>query len=87
MKRRNRYLLRQNIIYFIAYKKFYANNGAATEGVNDDTADGFSEDKVNRLIEMLKDESHNFSDYDCLRAAIERYIYFYNTKIIEEVNG
>ncbi len=52
-----RYLLRPDI-YFIAYKKLYANNGAATEGVNDDTADGFSEDKINRLIEKLKDESY-----------------------------
>ena len=37
-----RYLLRTDI-YYVAYKNLYANNGAATKGVNDDTADGFSE--------------------------------------------
>lgn len=37
-----RYLLRPDI-YFVAYKNLYANNGAATKGVNEDTADGFSE--------------------------------------------
>lgn len=39
-----RYLLRPEI-YFIAYNKLYSNNGAATKGVDDDTADGFSEKK------------------------------------------
>lgn len=32
-----RYLLRPDI-YFVAYKNLYANNGAATKGVNEDTA-------------------------------------------------
>ena len=40
-----RYLLRPDI-YFVAYKNLYANNGAATKGVNEDTADGFSEAKI-----------------------------------------
>ena len=31
-----RYLLRPDI-YFVAYKNLYANNGAATKGVNEDT--------------------------------------------------
>lgn len=39
-----RYMLRPDI-YFVAYKNLYANRGAATKGVNDDTADGFSEKK------------------------------------------
>jgi len=52
-----RYLLRPDL-YFIAYKKLYANNGAATKGVNDDTADGFSEEKVNNIIKSLADESY-----------------------------
>ena len=33
-----RYLLRADI-YYIAYQHLYANNGAGTKGVNDDTAD------------------------------------------------
>ena len=52
-----RYLLRPDL-YFIAYKKLYANNGAATKGVNDDTADGFSEKKVDNIIKSLADESY-----------------------------
>lgn len=52
-----RYLLRPEI-YFIAYNKLYSNNGAATKGVDDDTADGFSEEKVANLISRLKDGSY-----------------------------
>ena len=52
-----RYMLRPDV-YFVAYQSLYANSGAATKGVNEDTADGFSEDYVQRLIEMLKDESY-----------------------------
>ena len=36
-----RYLLRPDL-YYLAYKNLYANKGAGTKGVNDDTADGFS---------------------------------------------
>lgn len=35
-----RYLLRPDL-YFTAYNHLYANNGAATKGANNDTADGF----------------------------------------------
>jgi group II intron reverse transcriptase/maturase len=52
-----RYLLRADI-YYVAYKNLYANNGAATKGVNNDTADGFSESKVNKIIESLTDGSY-----------------------------
>jgi group II intron reverse transcriptase/maturase len=52
-----RYLLRADI-YYVAYKKLYANNGAATKGVNDDTADGFSESKVNNIIKSLADGNY-----------------------------
>ena len=52
-----RYLLRPDL-YYIAYKKLYANNGASTKGVNDDTADGFSEDKVKQIIARLADETY-----------------------------
>ena len=47
-----RYLLRPDI-YFVAYKNLYANNGAATKGVNEDTADGFSEAKIDSIIKAL----------------------------------
>lgn len=53
-----RYMLRSDI-YFLAYKHLYANNGAATPGVEkDDTADGFSEAKIAHIIESLKDGSY-----------------------------
>ena len=53
-----RYMLRPDI-YFLAYKNLYANKGASTPGVDEnDTADGFSEEKVNRIIETLKNGSY-----------------------------
>lgn len=52
-----RYLLRPDL-YFIAYQKLYSNNGAATEGIDRDTADGFSEARVEKLIASLADESY-----------------------------
>jgi retron-type reverse transcriptase len=53
-----RYLLRPDM-YYLAYKKLYANNGAATKGVDDDTADGFSEEKISKIIKSLTDESYS----------------------------
>ena len=52
-----RYTLRTDI-YYVAYQNLYANNGAATKGVNEDTADGFSEDYVTRIIESLKNGTY-----------------------------
>jgi group II intron reverse transcriptase/maturase len=53
-----RYLLRPDI-YYLAYKNLYANNGAATKGVDDDTADGFSEEKISNIIKSLADENYS----------------------------
>ena len=47
-----RYLLREDI-YFAAYQKLYSNKGALTRGSDDDTADGFSKEYVQGLIEEL----------------------------------
>ena len=52
-----RYLLRSDL-YYHAYRNLYANKGAATKGVNDDTADGFSEQKVEEIIERLKSQTY-----------------------------
>jgi len=52
-----RYLLRPDI-YYIAYKNLYANNGAATKGIDNDTADGFSETKITEIITALKNETY-----------------------------
>lgn len=51
-----RYMLRPDI-YYIAYQHLYSNEGAATRGVDDDTADGFSEEYVTRIIEALRSET------------------------------
>ena len=45
-------------LYFMAYKNLYANSGAATKGANDDTADGFSEAKIAKIIQKLADETY-----------------------------
>ena len=52
-----RYLLRPEI-YYEAYRNLYANKGASTKGVDNDTADGFSEAKIKRIIESLEDETY-----------------------------
>ena len=49
-----RYLLRGDI-YMTAYKNLYANKGAETEGVDNDTADGFGMEYVNQITDELKD--------------------------------
>ena len=52
-----RYMLRPDL-YYQAYQNLYANNGASTQGVNEDTADGFSKAKIDRIIKMLADETY-----------------------------
>jgi len=52
-----RYMLRPDL-YYIAYKNLYANKGASTKGVDDDTADGFSKEKVAKIIQSLTDETY-----------------------------
>ncbi len=53
-----RYLLRPDA-YYLAYKNLYANDGASTAGMDpEDTADGFSEEKISNIIESLKDGSY-----------------------------
>ncbi|MGN0802556.1 MAG: reverse transcriptase domain-containing protein [Candidatus Faecivicinus sp.] len=52
-----RYMLRKDI-YYVAYHNLYANSGASTKGINEDTADGFGEDKIERIIQSLADESY-----------------------------
>lgn len=52
-----RYMLRPDL-YYLAYNKLYKNKGASTKGVDDDTADGFSEEKINAIIKSLSDDSY-----------------------------
>lgn len=53
-----RYLLREDI-YFIAYQKLYANKGAMTKGIDNDTADGFGIKYINKLIDELRTLTYN----------------------------
>ena len=53
-----RYLLREDI-YYIAYQKLYANKGAMTKGVDNDTADGFGIKYINKLIDELRTLTYN----------------------------
>lgn len=52
-----RYMLRPDI-YYVAYQHLYSNNGAGTKGVDDDTADGFSEEYVTRIIDALRNGTY-----------------------------
>jgi len=52
-----RYMLRPDL-YHIAYKNLYANKGAGTKGVDNDTADGFSQEKIEKIIQGLSDETY-----------------------------
>ena len=52
-----RYLLREDI-YFIAYQKLYSNKGAMTQGVDEDTADGFGKKYVEGLIKSLSNGTY-----------------------------
>lgn len=52
-----RYLLREDI-YYTAYQKLYSNNGAATKGVDNDTADGFGKKYVDKLIFELSNGTY-----------------------------
>ena len=52
-----RYMLRPDL-YYTAYKNLYANNGAGTKGINEDTADAFSEKKINTIIQQLANDSY-----------------------------
>lgn len=52
-----RYLLREDI-YYSAYQKLYANKGAATKGIDNDTADGFGIKYVNSLIQDLSNGTY-----------------------------
>lgn len=47
-----RYLLREDV-YYAAYKNLYANQGAATKGTDNDTADGFGKEYISKIIGEL----------------------------------
>lgn len=44
--------------FCLAYQNIYAKPGNMTEGINNDTVDGMSLEKINNLIERLKDQTY-----------------------------
>jgi len=48
-------------LYLTAYQNIYANDGAMTKGINDETVDGMSMKKIYAIIEKLKTETYRWS--------------------------
>lgn len=53
-------LLFNRDFYLSAYAKLYPNNGAMTKGVTDETVDGMSIQKIDRMIELLREEKYQW---------------------------
>src|SRR5689334_21957342 len=47
-------------LYLMAYGRIYANQGAMTPGADAETADGMSEDKIDKIIEAMRHERYRF---------------------------
>ncbi|WP_042353470.1 reverse transcriptase domain-containing protein, partial [Bacillus rubiinfantis] len=44
--------------YIKAYAKIYKNEGSATKGIDEETADGFGDERIESIISSLKDETY-----------------------------
>ena len=53
-------LLFNRELYLNAYAKLYPNKGALTKGVTEETADGMSIRKIDRIIELLREEKYRW---------------------------
>lgn len=51
----------QKEIWFEAYANIYSNKGAITTGINNNTLDGFSFERVEKIREKLKDGQYKFT--------------------------
>lgn len=47
-------------LYLLAYGRIYANRGAMTPGVTQETADGMSQTKIGRIIDAMRHERYRF---------------------------
>jgi hypothetical protein len=47
-------------LYLLAYGRIYANKGAMTAGVTQETVDGMSQGKIGRIIEVMRRERYRF---------------------------
>lgn len=48
-------------IWYEAYARIYSNKGAVTKGVTDNTLDGFSKERVEKIIRKLKEKTYRFT--------------------------
>jgi group II intron reverse transcriptase/maturase len=48
-------------LYLLAYGRIYANQGAMTSGVTQETADGMSLARIGRIIEVMRHERYRFA--------------------------
>ena len=48
-------------LYLLAYGRIYANKGAMTPGVTQETVDGMSRGKIGRIIDAMRHERYRFS--------------------------
>jgi len=53
-------LMEAPILWYEAYAKIYANEGAITKGIDEVTLDGFSEERVMTIITRLKNGTYRF---------------------------
>ena len=48
-------------LYRMAYANIYANQGAITKGSTEDTLDGMSEERIDKIIQLLKGEKYRWN--------------------------
>jgi len=48
-------------LYFLAYGNIYSNKGSMTPGASEETADGMSEEKIEQIIGLMRQERYRFS--------------------------
>jgi len=48
-------------LYLLAYGRIYSNQGAMTPGATEETVDGMSMAKIDRIIDALRHERYRFS--------------------------
>ena len=48
-------------LYLLAYGNIYSNQGAMTPGASEETADGMSEEKIDQIIGLMRDERYRFA--------------------------
>lgn len=51
-------IMRQPEIWYEAYANIYSNKGAMTRGIDEDTLDGMSKERINNIINPLKEETY-----------------------------